>query len=49
MATIIDLIELEDGGAEVTLELDKEEIVLLLQDAITRALNNFINDQENTK
>lgn len=42
MATVIELIELKDGGAEITLELDKDETALLLQDAITRALQNYI-------
>ena len=42
MATVLQIEENEDGSAQVTFELSTDEVQLLLQDAITRAVQNYV-------
>lgn len=49
MATVIDIKDREDGGADVTLELSDYEVTILLEDAITRALTNYLLFESSAK
>lgn len=49
MATVLRIKDNEDGSANVTLELSDEEIGLLLNDAINRALEAYLDAQENNR
>ena len=47
MAKVKRIKEYEDGSADVTLELTDEEIGLLINDAITRAIENYLKELDN--
>lgn len=44
---VCNITENEDGSATLDVKLKNEEVQLLLEDAITRALKNYIKEKEN--
>ena len=39
---VIDIVENEDGSAKVDIEFEDDEVQLLLQDAVRRAIEKYI-------